>query len=189
MPGTEAIVLAAGAGRRFGRGKLIADWRGQPLIRWSVAAAHASQTGRVTVILGSDAERVHAVLDPEIATQVCLDWEEGIAASLRCGLSILDPATDAVLIFLGDMPLLSPGLGARLLREVARNAPAAIAEYRGTAAHPVAVHRSVFPLLMELSGDHGARSLLSGLTGVRLIETNDPGSIFDVDTASHERGE
>lgn len=101
---------------------------------------------------------------------------------MRHGFSILDPATDAVVIFLGDMPLVSPILAAHLLAELVDGAPAAIADHRGAPAHPVAVRRPVFSALMDLRGDRGARSLLSGLAGVRVIETDDPGSIFDVDT-------
>lgn len=179
---TEAIVLAAGAGRRFGGGKLIADWRGRPLVQWSVAAALASGVERVTVILGADAERVQPLLDSRVAVALCPDWDEGIAASLRHGLSILVPATDALLIFLGDMPLVSPILAAQLLDEVIGGAPAAIADHHGTPAHPAAVHRSVFHLLMQLKGDRGARGLLAALPGTRVIATEDPGSIFDVDT-------
>jgi len=115
---------------------------------------------------------------------VCADWDEGIAASLRCGLAALPPDASATLIFLGDMPEVSPALGRSLLDLVGEGAPAALARFGNTPAHPVAVNRSSFAALAKLRGDRGARAFLTNYPGVRSVHTGIPGSVFDVDYKS-----
>ncbi|HAD18569.1 MAG TPA: molybdenum cofactor cytidylyltransferase, partial [Erythrobacter sp.] len=84
--GCHAIVLAAGAGSRFGGGKLLAPFRGRPLIYWSVAAALSSRVTTVTAVLGARADDVAAALAPfpdrRLSLVRCRHWEEGLSASL-----------------------------------------------------------------------------------------------------------
>jgi len=76
-----AIVLAAGAGSRFGGRKLVAPLAGRPLVAWAVTAAVASGVGRVVVVLGADADTVEAALlaDGSLATPIA-DAPDRIAA-------------------------------------------------------------------------------------------------------------
>ena len=184
MSHEHALVLAAGAGRRFGGRKLLARWRGRPLIEWSVAAALASGVDAVTVVLGADAVETAACLPASVGSVVCDDWAEGMAASLRCGILALPAATSAVAIFLGDMPAVSPVLARHLLDAVKAGAPAAIASFEGTPAHPVAISAAAFPLLLALQGDRGARRELLSLAGTTIIATDCASSIFDIDVPS-----
>ncbi|WP_324806234.1 nucleotidyltransferase family protein [Sphingomonas sp. LY29] len=177
----HAIVLAAGAGRRFGGGKLLASWNGRPLIAWSVEAAKASGVDAVTVVLGADAEKITAYLGEDVRIVRCHDWEEGMAASLRCGIQSLPDGAEAALIFLADMPDVSPALGRTLLEKVLSGAPAALATYDRAPAHPAAVGASAFPLLASLHGDRGGRDVLAALHGAVQIVTDWPGSTFDID--------
>ncbi|MEO7787497.1 MAG: nucleotidyltransferase family protein [Sphingomicrobium sp.] len=188
MTHERGLILAAGAGRRFGGGKLLSPWRGQPLINWSIAAAWDSGVDAVTVVLGAEADQVAASLARNVDIVVCAEWDEGIAASLRCGLAALPGKTSAVLILLGDMPNVSPALGRSLLDLVGAGAPAAIAQFGEIPAHPVAVNASAFGVLATVRGDRGARSALADLAGVRVVATGDPGSVFDIDYASDTSG-
>jgi molybdenum cofactor cytidylyltransferase len=185
--GSHAIVLAAGAGRRFGGGKLMAPLAGQPLIRLAAEAALAAATDTVTVVLGCEAEQIAQVLspiaDPRLKTLVCANWEDGMAASLSCGIESLPGDARAALIFLGDMPQVPTELATRLLCAVMDGAPAAMPTCDGRPAHPVAVNASLFPALSKLTGDKGARDLLMQVAGTVHILTDNPGSIQDVDTA------
>lgn len=184
MSHEHALVLAAGAGRRFGGRKLLARWRGRRLIEWSVAAALASGADAVTVVLGADAEEIEPCLPPSVAIVLCDDWDEGLAASLRCGINSLPPTTSAVAIFLGDMPAVSPVLARQLLDVVKAGAPAAVASFEGRPAHPVAIGAAIFPMLLALQGDRGARRELLSLAGTKTIATDCESSIFDIDVAS-----
>lgn len=84
LPGYHALVLAAGAGSRFGGGKLLATWRGQPLIAAAVATALAAPVETVTVVLGYDAASVRdalsATFDPRLRFALCENWTQGLSA-------------------------------------------------------------------------------------------------------------
>lgn len=184
--GTHAIVLAAGAARRFGGGKLCAPFRGKPLVAWAVEAALRTRVETVIVVLGADADRVTRALEQlpqeRLRTVTCTDWEEGLSRSFVRGLDSLPLETRAVLVFLGDMPLVSSTLADRLVAEVLDGAPAAMPVYKGGPAHPVAIGSGLFPDLRRLSGDQGARAYLRTVPLTVSVETVDPGSAFDVDS-------
>jgi molybdenum cofactor cytidylyltransferase len=183
---THALVLAGGGGRRFGRGKLVSNYLGQPLVSWAVTTALATRVDLVSVVLGAESAALADVLRPlqcsRLRTMECAGWQEGISATLRCGLDSLPADTTAVLIFLGDMPRVSSALADRLLATALGGAPAALADYRGQPAHPAALAASLVPQLRGLSGDRGARAFLEQVPGVVRVATDEPGSVFDVDT-------
>ena len=85
-----AVVLAAGAGSRFGGGKLLALYRGAPLLHAALAAARAAPVAGITVVTGADAEAVTAAaraFDPGLTLVHAADHAEGMAActSVRSG--------------------------------------------------------------------------------------------------------
>ena len=187
-PGTHALVLAAGAARRVGGGKLVTPFEGRPLIRWAVAAALATRAESVTIVLGADADRISSALadmdDPRLRTCVCPNWDDGLSASLRCGLDSLPAIARALLIFLGDMPRVSSALADELLASVLAGAPAALPIHQGQPGHPVAIGACLFPALRTLTGDMGAGRLLRTMPGVIRIETPDRGAVTDIDTVA-----
>ncbi len=190
MTGRHAIILAAGAATRFGGRKLLADWRGRPLILWAVDAALAARVDRVTVVLGSDADAVEAALTPmsdnRLTVVVAPDWSDGLSASLRAGVEALPPDAEAVAIFLGDMPQVSAAEAGALLDAVQAGAPAARLSHPDGPAHPTAFARSVFASLKAITGDKGAKGILADLGDAAvLIPSNNPGAVLDVDTPSH----
>ncbi|WP_158266547.1 nucleotidyltransferase family protein [Allosphingosinicella deserti] len=188
-PGTYAVVLAAGAARRFGGGKLTAMLNGRPLVSWSVEKALQTRVELVTVVLGADAEAVAGALPSDVRLRVivCPDWEEGLSRSLRCGVQTLPDHARALLLFLGDMPDVSSALADRMLRLVLDGAPAAMPVCDGQPAHPVAISAKLFPALRSLRGDQGARNVLRAASGAVEIATDERGSITDVDTEADLR--
>ena len=178
------VILAAGAGRRFGGGKLVADVDGKPLLQWAIdAACRSSCLDRVVVVLGADAAAISARISfGRAETVLCERWIEGQAASLRCGVDAARPA-DWFAILLGDMPLVTSEIIERLM-EVTRSAqpvPAASrAVWHGRPGHPVLLSSTLAPRLMQLRGDVGARSVLAGVD-VLEIECGS-GSYADIDT-------
>src|SRR4051794_19589495 len=111
-PGPErivSIVLAAGAGRRFGGRKQLAPLHGRPLLEHALAAAAAAPSDAVLLVLGADAEEIERGIELGGATAVrCPGWERGQGASLRAGLAALGPEVAAALVTLGDEPFLPP---------------------------------------------------------------------------------
>jgi CTP:molybdopterin cytidylyltransferase MocA len=171
------LILAAGGGTRFGpRPKLLADFRGRPLLEHAIRAQCAvSALERVVVVLGSGAELLLERVDfLDSEPVVCEDWREGQAASLRFGVSQLSGASK-VIVTLGDEPLIAPQVVARFVDE---RAPAR-ATYDGRPGHPVSLGRKALSAVPGLSGDRGARDLLAG---ARMVECGHLCSGRDVDT-------
>ena len=181
----HALVLAAGAGRRFGGGKLLADWRGRPLVVWSVETALAAPVEGVVVVVGCRSEAVRTALgdltDPRLQLVEAPDWDDGLSASLRAGVTALPREAGSLAVFLGDMPLVDPASVAPLFDAVEAGAVAARLDHAEGPAHPIVFARRLFPDLLRVRGDRGARSLLVGRNDVAVFTTADDRAVFDVD--------
>jgi CTP:molybdopterin cytidylyltransferase MocA len=179
-----AVVLAADCGSRFGAAKQLAELDGMPLLEHALRAVEAVPAiDRLVVVLGARADEVRAGVDFGSAeVVVCEDWEEGQAASLRCGIDAIDGARAAVLL-LGDMPRITPQVIARFAELAGEHGSEARARavYDGAPGHPVVLGSAYFAALSGLSGDHGARDVLKKI-GAYPIECGQLCSPADVDT-------
>jgi len=192
----DGVVLAAGFGSRFGGGKLLAPVGGGVLLDGALRAAFAAPVRSVTVVTGADGERVAAAaraFDPRVRLVHAADHAEGMGASLRAGIASLPDDAAGAFVFLGDMPRVPVGVLQPLADALAAGAPAAAPEFQGRRGNPVLLGRALFPELMRLTGDEGARRVLQAL-GDRLavVEAPDDGVLFDVDepgdlTTAHPR--
>jgi molybdenum cofactor cytidylyltransferase len=182
-----ALVLAAGHSRRMGAiNKLLAPWRGQPILRHAVENALASGAERVIVVTGHESERVVAALGglPVVIVHNP-DHAAGLAGSLKAGLRALPETIDGVLVCLGDMPRIGP---AQLDRLIAAFSPAegrviCLPTYRGKRGNPALLGRQLFPELAALEGDCGARGLIEKHTElIAEVAMEDASVLLDVDT-------
>jgi molybdenum cofactor cytidylyltransferase len=185
-PALEAVILAAGSGTRFGGGKLTAAWDAGVLLEGALAAAFAAPVRSVTVVIGADAQAVAAAardFDPRTLVVHAADHAEGMAASLRAGIASLPGDADGAFIFLGDMPRVPTGVLGRMAQALIDGALAAAPVFQGRRGNPVLLDRTLFPQLLELTGDAGARGVLQELGDrLALVESPDDGVLFDVDT-------
>ena len=134
---------------------------------------------RIVVVLGSEADRIRAEANLEgTEVVVAADWDEGIAASLRAGVAAMGDA-DAIVITLGDQPLITPEAVTAVLARLA-DAPAARATFAEAPGHPVAIRREMFGELAKLRGDTGARELLEA-SGVLAVECEGLADGADID--------
>jgi molybdenum cofactor cytidylyltransferase len=186
----EAIVLAGGAGTRFGGGKLTAPWRGGALIDGALKTAFAAPVRSVTIVTGADpaveaaAQRFAGRASHAARLRVvhCREHAEGMGATLRAGIASLPADAAGAFVFLGDMPAIPATVLPELAAALAAGAPAAALAFEGQRGHPVLFSASLFPDLRALTGDEGARSVLRGLGDrLALVRTDDPGALFDVD--------
>jgi CTP:molybdopterin cytidylyltransferase MocA len=175
------LLLAAGAGTRFGRPKQLAQLDGRPLLEHAIRAMAASPVDRVVVVLGASADEVMAGVDANGAEFiVCGRWDEGQSASLACGLAVVSDA-EAVVITLGDQPRMSPEAIARVIAAREDGIDAVRATYGEEPGHPVLLEQRVFDRMRDVSGDHGARNLLLSVH-TREVPCDDLGGGEDVDT-------
>jgi CTP:molybdopterin cytidylyltransferase MocA len=175
------LVLAAGAGTRFGTSKQLAMLDGRPLLEHAIRAMTASPVERVVVVLGSGADEISAAVDPQGATMiVCTRWDEGQSASLACGLAELADC-EAVVVSLGDQPRMATEAIRRVIGARGEGVDAARATYGGGPGHPVLLERHLFGRMRDVTGDHGARNLLMSVHTVE-VPCDDLGGGEDVDT-------
>jgi nicotine blue oxidoreductase len=178
---TRGLLLAAGAGTRYGGPKALA--RDADGTSWLLRAVHALvPCDGVTVVLGASAPEVARLLPPSVEVVVAADWEEGMGASLRAGLEAVAAApVEAVLVSLVDLPDVTPAVVARVLQAQAGPASLVRASYDGAPGHPVLLGRDHWAAAAETAvGDQGARDLL-GDGGTRLVECGDLATGRDVD--------
>lgn len=182
MTGLHALILAAGSGSRFGGGKLMAPWREGVLIDGAIAAALAAPAEAILGVVGADAQVARYLASKDIRTVTAKDHALGLSASLKAGVAALPSSASGVLIFLGDMPLVPHAVLAPLAEALDAGAPAAAPEFDGRLGHPVALSARLFPQVLALQGDRGARALLEAL-GEALVRISAPddGVLLDVD--------
>ncbi|ULE33648.1 nucleotidyltransferase family protein [Mycobacterium sp. IDR2000157661] len=169
------VILAAGAGSRFGKPKVLAaqgDW-----LHAAIAAMHSGGCGDVVVVLGAALVEV----PPPARAVVARDWSNGLSASLRAGLSAVD--ADYAVVHTVD----TPDVGGSVVRRViaaACEAPSGLARarYGDAPGHPVVIARRHWPaLLRSLHGDEGARSFLAARGDVVAVDCADLASGRDID--------
>ena len=186
----EAIVLAAGAGRRFGGRKLVALFEGRPLIAGALDAAFAAPVRGVTLAIDGDPElaaiaRDHARSlgrERDLRRVIVADAAEGLGASLRAAVAALPADTEAAFVFLGDMPRIPPEIPHALARTLDEDRDLAAPRFDGRRGHPVLFGRAYFAALKTLTGDVGAQQVLEKAgTRLALVDSLDAGVLFDVD--------
>lgn len=174
-----AIVLAAGAGTRFGGGKLTAPFRGEPLLFHAIRAARAAPVARVLVVCAPGLDIGEWPGEPPVNPVPVSS--PALSRSLATGIDAAHGAAGAF-IFLGDMPLVPHRLAARLAPLLAQRF-AVQPVHAGHPGHPVLLSASAFPAVATLTGDAGAGRLLRGRDDVVRIETAEEGCVLDVDRA------
>lgn len=176
---TLAVVLAAGDGRRFeGPGsKLLAPFRGRPLLSWAVGNAVAS--GLPTVVVHGAVDVAGLVVALGATPVANPRWSQGQATSLQAGIvAAMVGRHDAVIVGLGDEPDVPTGAWAAVAAST--DHPMAVATFAGVLGHPVRLGAEVWPMLPH-EGDVGARRLLGQRPG-QVTEVACAGTPFDVDT-------
>lgn len=170
------MVLAAGAGTRYGMPKVTAEngvW-----LRNAVAALHDGGCDEVIVVLGAQS----SVTVPAPARAVlAVDWADGLSASLRAGIRALD--AEVAVVHLVDTPDVGAGVVRRVLA-AARAAKSGLARavYHGRPGHPVVIGREHWAALLDgLAGDVGAGPFLRSRDDVVEVECGDLATGADID--------
>lgn len=158
----SAIVLAAGAGTRFGGTKQLAALRGKPLAQHAVDAATEAGVDEVVLVLGHDAAPIREALhlSGPVRWVVNPRWSTGMASSIAAGIAGVHPATEAAVVLLADQPgITSQHVRALLDAYAARRSPIVRLRFR-SGPGPALLARRVWPEVSALEGDTGARELI-----------------------------
>ena len=181
-----AIIVAAGASSRLGQPKQLLPVDGEPLLQRAMRCALEAGALPVFVVLGAYRERIEKAVPFGDATVIAnVDWEEGLASSIRAGVKAAESsATGAAGVLL--MTCDQPRVTAKHLQEMieafeAHAAAVMIASmYAGVRGTPAIFPRAMFADLLKLSGDKGAGGLLAKAS-LPVVEVQLEGGEVDID--------
>ena len=179
------VILAAGTSTRLGRPKQLLNLGGEPLLRHTLRNALASRAGEVVLVLGNQADAIaEAVGDLGQRTVINHDFSAGQSTSLRVGIEALSNESDAAIVMLGDQPMVTTKMLDRIIERFEQSGALIVQPVYGeTPGNPVLLARSLFPELLEIAGDQGARGVIKShakeIERVRISDGLPPG---DVDT-------
>ncbi len=158
-----AIVLAAGQSRRFGANKLLHRWDERPMISVAVDAAASVCGQRTVLVVGNECRRVLAAASPLPGFVVNNDrYAEGMGTSIALAVRAIRHVANAILLTLGDQPLVEPSHLQALIDAWSGDDDEIIASaYAETLGPPVLLPRATFDDLSVLDDDRGARELLT----------------------------
>lgn len=159
----SGIVLAAGAGRRFGGTKPVATYRGKPLAQHAVDALTAGGADEVVVVTGHDADTVERGLrlPPHGRFVRNVVHASGQASSLAVGLHALSPITEAAVVLLADQPGVTDAEVRALIEAFRRTRARVVRIAYADAPGPSLLSREIHAEAGHLRGDVGARELIA----------------------------
>lgn len=177
------VLLAAGAGKRFGGNKLTAQVHGKPMYLWAMENIEEMKTELPTVVVTGTPEIVSAAEAKGMITIFNGQPELGISLSIRLGIEAViqeDRKVDGILFMVCDQPWLEKTTLVRLMSEFDGGILAlSYGERRG---NPVIFSREYLKELSELSGDIGGRRVMARhRENVRFLEVNDEKELQDID--------
>jgi molybdenum cofactor cytidylyltransferase len=189
-----AIVLAAGRSSRFeGGDKLLADFKGRPVIHHVMEAVAASTVDEVILVTAAFGGKIFAAAGKgRWRSVVNPDAEDGISSSIQYGLSHLESDIDGALILLADMPRVSTAMIEQLCEAfLARQGNAIVFPQtaHGQQGNPVLWPKPLFAELMALTGDIGGKAILARYEALHCpVLVAGDAAVFDVDTKADLAG-
>lgn len=189
------ILLAAGASTRMGKTKQLLPFGEKTLIERVLVEALNSELDKVVLVLGYQAVEIKKIINP-VSPQPKLSiienrqFKQGISSSIITGLSEIENTHDHVMILLGDMPFIHRGLINLLIRRYLKSG-LWIGAIKGQdrPAHPMIFSRQLYPELLILRGDVGAKALFTKYSDqVCLIQPEGPYNDRDIDTPEDYAG-
>ena len=185
-PRIGAVILAAGASTRMGSNKLLANFNGQAMVAHTVAQVKKSSILDVLVITGHQAEEVRSALENSgVSFAHNPKFTEGLSTSLRVGVTKMRDEYDAILVCLGDMPLIDPKDIDRMIAAFnpLEHRSIVVPVHGRRFGNPVLWGEEHFAALISCEGDRGARGLLESLKNdVVEIDVTNQGVLLDADT-------
>lgn len=186
-----AILLAAGTSSRMGRPKPLLQWGETTLLEHQVQQLRKLSFSEIIVVLGHKREMILKTIeveDPQVKLLECRNYREGLSSSLKCGLEQASKKHDAVMIMLVGLPLIRletikriTDTGVHLLSTASK--PFVVQpRYQNQNGHPVFLGWFNRLNWQDLRGDTGAKPLIQQLNHHILLDSDDAGVIFDVDT-------
>ena len=181
-----AVILAAGSSSRLGEPKQLVTFRDKPLLQKVIDLCAPLNLSSQVIVLGANSDAIQEGVDPGKFNFVLNEeWSEGIAGSIRKGVAYsleLNPECRHLMILLSDQPFVSTELLQKLLKaHITGTKEITASLYKGDTGVPAIFSKSIFPLLMELKGDQGAKKIMKQFPD-KVASVPFEMGYFDVDT-------
>lgn len=182
-----AIILAAGQSQRYGRdNKLLADYKGKPLLDYALSCVSALPLAEKIVVSGFDSikiERRAKLFNLPVVYNS--EYKNGMGQSIATGIAGLSDDLDAYFIFLGDLPKVNARLCLAVMTAYSRSDRASIIRpvFKDQAGHPVIIPAKFREDLLQLNRDFGLRNLAQ-IHKIPIVHTpcSDGACLADIDT-------
>ena len=182
-PNIATLILAAGSSSRMGVLKQLLPLQKTTLLEYVISNVKLAEVDKVYCVIGAKAESIAPYLKKhQVKVIVNPNYQNGLSSSIKCGIEqITKENIDAILIVLGDQPLIPPTYFNELITTYKAQQDKIIAtHYIDNFGVPVVVPKHYLPHLLELKGDKGAKEFLNS-QGDNIIGLKTD-TLFDVDT-------
>jgi molybdenum cofactor cytidylyltransferase len=186
----SGILLAAGAGRRFGGQKLLEDLGGKPMVARTAAACLSSRLDEIIVVTAPDG-RVAEVLranfpgEPRLCYVANPDPERGLMSSLKTGLGSVSARSVAAMVIHGDMPMVPPNLIDELVIEQAWHGGIVIPVSGDEWRHPRIIPSGLFEEFLALTDDARGTTVIDRYRAdVTTVSVGGTDTFLDIDVPS-----
>ncbi|MBI2357652.1 MAG: nucleotidyltransferase family protein [Deltaproteobacteria bacterium] len=147
----------------MGQQKLFLDFRGKPVLQWVLEAAMASALDEIVCVVRDleEAKKKVSLEHPKLRWVINEKAHEGQGTSIIAGLKAIDARSEAALFLVGDQPMIQSEVINGLIELFRKNSKLIVVPtFHGQARNPVLFHRDLFPEILQLTGDRGARALI-----------------------------
>ncbi len=180
------IILAAGASSRMGQPKQLLQYEGKSLVEHAIETAKNTGDCPVFIVLGANAEKIKSHIHAaKVQPVINNDWQKGMSSSIKSGVAAaleVYPDLEGILIMLVDQPLItSKHLKDLILAYRSGDGLLVASSYAGKLGVPALFSRRIFPELLKLQGQAGARHLIQQQKD-NLISVEFPEGKLDLDT-------
>ena len=182
-PIIHAYILAAGQSSRFGKTKLTQIFRGLPLVQHSILAAKDACIDKVTLVVGHDANSVIRASGDLADTIISnSNFKKGLGSSISTAVSASKETADAILIILGDQPIVS-SLDLTIIVDTWSGSSNEIvaSSYDGIESPPILFPKRAYQYLENLCEDFGAKDIIKN-NKFNLKKIKIPSAKYDIDT-------
>lgn len=158
------VVLAAGNSTRLGQPKQSLRFRGIGLLHNAIEQAVSAKPYSLVIVKGAVPFSEEDIPDFPVTFTTNDDWEEGVGASIRTGLTALleiESSLDMVIFMVCDQPFITGELLRDLVEKHLETGKGIVAcEYDNTIGTPALFEKRYFSLLLGLKGDEGAKKII-----------------------------
>jgi xanthine dehydrogenase accessory factor len=185
LPHVTAIVLAAGESNRMKEPKLLLPYKEKSIIRTIVETIGQSKVHETVVVLGANREKIQEALEDSSVT-FCTNrnYKKGMLSSLQTGLKSLPDHSDACMVFLGDQPMITPGIIDAIIDAYSRTQKGIVLPvFENRRGHPVLIGKKYIPDINAIDPKVGLRDLIWKFPDdIAEVGVDEEGIIRDIDT-------